>query len=305
METRKIFWLMLFLGSVFASCKKTINSAQYAAEGTAAVNFYTTSDVFLAFQKGGIGIFTDTVSNNKQYINGDHATLPHFNLVPYSRVLEFPVISGGKLNQPFYMDFRAGDHRFLFSYMIENDKGLVINPISDLADIKVSLKSNTHHCIYLADALADENAPAAYKVISMEESREKAVADGKVAVRFVHLSADVGALRLSLETRDGKLNTNDLPQNFEFGQYTDYIKLDTAGAIDGILQFNLYNKNSDKKTLTTGIPAQSGHSFVVVLQGFKEEHKRKIPVSNDPSGNLVYQSISIPANLRAVIRKTY
>jgi hypothetical protein len=275
---------------LLSACKKEVTAVLSDNQQSIALNFYAASDVLKTVGKGIVPIFIDKYEPGR-IINGYNAAYPFFDYNIQAPSLDYPAIYG--TNAPIYFArFTDSAHRYMFT---DTAKAIV-------ADTTITFPANSYQCFYLADAATADNAPAQYLVRAVEEPR--AVPEGKVGVRFIHLSADAGDLTCKLQKADGSLE-NGLPAALKFGEASNYQYYDSSNvAANNLLRFSLTNAFTGA-TLPTGIAFHPGRNYIVVITGFLKDQRRQIATGKNPDGSVQYVPLTIGKNLRAEIRTSY
>ncbi|MES2458229.1 MAG: hypothetical protein V4594_21910 [Bacteroidota bacterium] len=305
--------ILILLIAIFTvtGCKKDFTAAAPGDGTTASLNFYGMSETFPFYNSinssyGGVGIFVDKEENASYFINSQLATLPYFEFNGLSKLIMFPYLAADPLGKTMYLDYKAGEHQVIFSYLVAKEADKTVGmPLLRMADTTIKMAAGSHSSMYLADAPAAEGARAVYKLVRTEQPLEKAVTVGKVSVRFVNLSPDAGNLRVSLVDANGTENTSLLPQNLAFAGASDYTALDISGSTDRQLLIRVYSSTGNIPLITSAIPAQAGHSFEMVIHGFKAAHQQQVVSGVNADGSPSFKTVTLPVSLSLTARQTY
>lgn len=300
-----LLWMIVFFS--FYSCKEDLEDYNQDVQQLTRVQYYGVSETFPQYnpfnggvRQSGINIYADTLEYK---ITNYGRLIPIISFLPAgSKQNWYPSVES---NQPFYMNYKAGSHRFFFTYMGWDSNTSVTDaniPLSRLADVSFDLPAEKYHTLYFTDDKAAEGAVAAYRVVKVEDIREKAVQSGKVSVRFIQLSMDAGKVTVKQWMKDG--TEKDLQLHLDFGDSTGYLELDTTEAQSGVLLFNIYPEGSTDYT-TVGIPTETGHSFDVLLHGFTQVHSRQIVTGSTVDYRPVYKTVTFAQSFDATVRKMY
>lgn len=312
MKNNLIILALILLGNMaITSCDDNLDAWDEGQHNLAGVNFFALSETLPYYENNvprGIGIFVDTVEYHT-VINNVLSSIPYFNLYEYGKISWFPYNNNQPANnQPLYMNYAAGKHRFIFSYFTI-EKGdvyqVVSQPTIRLAEAELDLDAGSNAIIFLTDDVADEGGMPAYKVTRLEQKPEKNVRPDKVSVRFIHLSMDAGALRISQLKQDGNEKDGYLLQDLNFGSASDYIQLDTVGFVsDGLLMFHVYTPDNNEP-ISVGVSAVLGSCFDVIIHGFTQPHTRRVITTVAEDGALTYKTVGLPAGFTTTVRQTY
>ena len=271
--------LMLFL----SACKK--NSTAEEDNPAAALNLYSASDVQV---KQSL--------NRYVFIDMPVDTVPAQNLaVPVftNDQQEYPVVYHDPYHLITYTRMTAGSHRLLFT-----DTGRLV-----IHDTALILAKDSYTTLYITDA-GHTGEPASYQSLSVAEDRHGT--RGRVRVRVINLSPDIGSISCYQEKADGKTLFSPLPQQLAFCKASDYVELDTTGATDGKLNLRVIADDDPLNPLVlTRIPASPGHAYVMVVQGFRQATTRQVPFGKNADGSLKYRTTDITANVRVTLRQSY
>ena len=206
------------------------------------------------------------------------------------------------------MDFAVGKHRFVYSYFgyTQDADNFRLNlPAARLAEAEFDLEEGKYHTLYFVDDNVEEGAKAAYRVIKVENLQQNSITEGKVNVRFVHLSADAGSIAVKLADSDGNELASGMPENMSFSSASDYIPVDPEGLTqDGGLLFHIYLQGSSQP-ISVGVPANTGHSFDVLLHGFTKPHTLQLINKVAQNGAPSYKTIQVPVGFTATVRQMY
>lgn len=291
----------LLLFAALAGCNEQLKDWNDLSRLT-RVQYYGISETFPYYTKfngaaSGANIFVDTLN-----ISG--YSLPSLSFS--GKQSWYPAVNSNAAgNQPYYMNYPAGTHRFLFIYMGWGNDPSVTSPnipLSRLADASFNLEAGKYYTLYFTDDVAQEGAVAAYRVVKVEDLREKSVAQGKVSVHFLHLSPDAGKVRITQLMKDG--SEQDVSTQLSFTEVTDYFTFDTSQAQNGLLLFNIYAAGSNT-ALVAGVPATAGHSFDILLHGFVQTHQRQVVTGCTSDYKPVYTTVTLPLSFDTTVRQMY
>jgi hypothetical protein len=244
---------------------------------------------------GGAPVYIDQYDTSALFRPSlGESAYPYFSFISYATQLEYPypATNYDAYKLIYYMQVASGIHRFLFC-----DTGKAV-----LVDTSLNLAYQAYNTFYLTDAPVADNSRAAYQVVIVPEDRQ--ASSDKVRVRFVHLSPDAGTLGCYMQKADNSKVYDSLPQNMAFASASSYVTLDTAGAYHNQLVFHLFD-NTGTDQLITSVPTTPGRSYVVVIQGFKNNQQRQIPHGKNTDGSIKYTNVAITANLRVMVRESY
>lgn len=287
---RLYHWLCLIVAAIWlTSCSK---QDLVVGNGTEAyINFYNASEVLkqgiadMPVPVGGSTKFYFS-AENMIYIN-DSATSPlqyggrnNFTMLQFARGFDdrkqFPISYTGAPNvvddvartydNVFWMPIAAGHYRFIYTSAFKNY----------LVDSFVELHPKTYTTQYLTE---DPATDSSYRIVTVPAYLYAQA--GKVRVQAVHLSPDQGAVDIYRMDKDGNRQGNALVADLQFGRHNDYIDVDTAGssATYGNIVLGFYHADSDEKLYSVSVTAQSGASFVAVMQGFVNATARRIIIN--------------------------
>lgn len=287
----KIYILLGAFGLlVLSACKKDVTAALPDDKESVALNFYAASDVLKTVGKGIVPVFIDKYEPER-VIGSFNAPYPYFDYNPQGQRLDYPAIYGSNSGL-YYTRFVAGEHHYMFT---DTSKSIVV-------DTTMTFAEKSYTCLYLTDAATADNAPAKYTIRALEETRS--VPEGKIGVRFIHLSADAGELTCNLLKADGSV-VDILPSAIKFGEASPYQYYDAASiSPNNLLRFSLLNSVTGA-TVVTGVAFTPGRSYVIVVSGFLHDQRRQIAAGKNPDGSTKYGSVTIGKNLRAEIRTSY
>lgn len=275
---------------VLSACKKEVTSALPDNQESIALNFYAASDVLKTIGKGIVPVFIDKYEPER-IISSFNAPYPFFDYNIQGQRLDYPAIYGSNSGL-YFVRFNAGAHHYMFT---DTARNIVV-------DTTITFPGKSYTCFYLTDAATADNAPAKYIVRAVEERRS--VPEGKVGVRFIHMSTDAGELTCNFQKADGSL-LNSLPAPLKFGEASAYQYYEVSDvSANNLLRFSLNNTNTGA-SVQTGVAFLPGRSYVVVVNGFLKDQRRQIPTGKNPDGSIKYVSATIGKNLRAEIRTSY
>lgn len=290
----RIIIVIIILAAI--ACKKDLQPEQTTPPDL-SVNFYNASELIRA---------TSPASRKYIYVDG-YDTIstnhPFFYYFSGTNPDEFPKnvpLTPAAVPAIPYMRLEAGSHQFIFT-----NAGKF-----KLADISQVWQANTFQQLYLVNGLPQADSTTTYRIVHVQEERK--LVEGKVRVRVINLSADTDSLNMFQLQGDGRRIFTGMPHDIVFGTATPYVELDTAGGINQRLTLQLY-KGTDTLSplLSTTVPAVAGSSYVLLVQGYRSRPPLypplsfKNPAGRDSSGNIIYEKVEVPANLRAVVRQSY
>lgn len=286
------------------SCKKDIPSGESGNGSSIKVNYLSSSDVIKNYSIGGIGIFVDTAPFNTFTSNG--TSIPYFSTVRGQIQLEFPKVFGA--SGLSYIPYFAGSHRFRFGYMAPDSINAFtgVHYTTGYIDTTFNMTAGSEALLYLIDAppLKDSADPR-FKLVKLDAERFLKLDSTQVAVRLIHQSPDTEPLRWSRVKPDGSFSTESLPQHLEYGGSTSYLILNTREAKNGLTALRIYSTVTGNELLNTAVPAHGGHAYTLAVTGFQQPWSFRIPVNVDDKKNLLYDYVSVAANLRAEIRQIW
>jgi hypothetical protein len=294
--------------SAICNCRKDADKLTPLEDGrTASVNYFGVSQTFPFYStNSGTGVFVDTVENTSKFINTQTLPgLPYFEFdgAAKQRMYPFTVYDINNF-QPIYLDYEAGTHRFIFSYMISGGVNKPVNtPILRLADTTLQLPAKSHNCLYFTDAPGEEGEPATYRIVHTRQPLKNGIDADKVGVQLVNLSADAGPLHFSLAKVNGEELDTNLPA-LAFGKASGYLAVELTEAQDKQLVFKVYDA-ANKLLLTTGVPATAGHSFELLIHGLVKPHLRQVTTGLGRDGKIAYKTVTLPISLAATARQTF
>ncbi|NML39611.1 hypothetical protein HHL17_20595 [Chitinophaga sp. G-6-1-13] len=285
---------------IFA-CNKDVQPAIPEKGDISKINFYSSSDVLALYNMGGIGLFIDSPVSKRS------AFTPFLNLSSKPQKMEYPMVYSS-MRGIVYTSIRAGMHQFRFSYMVPDTTITMegITPCRMLMDTAFSADRGVETLLWLADKpLAAENQEPAFQLLSIRLNETVKIDTNTVALYILHQAADAGRLRCSRVLPDGRLSTDQLPQKLPYGQATDVILFNIKEASNGLLGLRFYDTVTGEELVNTAIPANGGHGYVLAVQGFRNEHQFKIPVSVNEDKTVNYSTKSLTANLRSSLRQLW
>ncbi|ASZ12463.1 DUF4397 domain-containing protein [Chitinophaga pendula] len=286
----------------FISCQKNIDPVLPENGNLIKINYYNSSDVLSKYTIGGLGIFVDTLANRAS------VRLPFFDLSASPPKLEYPIVNN-TIKSIVYMNYGSGSHRFRTHYMVPDTTiaGAVFGVLPDtlLVDTTFILKSSTNTLMYLADKPGVKNQQRlGFTLIAVPVAQPLPEDSNTVQLCIVNTSPDAGPLLCKRVKPDGSFTIENLPQQLQYGQYTDYIKLSPKEASNGLIGLRIYNSNSGTELVNTAVPANAGHAYIISVRGFAMERNFTIPLSvNNDKKTLLYGIKTISANLRADMRQ--
>jgi len=289
--------ILITLFLMMTACDNEITPLTDSAN-TAWINFYNASEVLntdYALRTDNLVFINDTVPN------GAFNRFPYFSLLGSDR-RQYPasmvqntgqvddiIFKSNEYDAVYWLPVAPGEYRTIYTS---------VNRLL-LKDTTLSLSGTSHTTQYLVES---PEADTAYRIITVPEDQKRE--QGKVRVRFVHLAWDTEPLKI-FRDRQGNRDYSGLPQDISFGNYSAYATLDTTGialtkAI--VLKFHT-GEDSNTLLLSVKIPANLGASFVVLIQGVRQERQRRIVSGTLADGILQYKTVNVKPNLRINMRR--
>ncbi|MBC9934458.1 hypothetical protein [Chitinophaga qingshengii] len=284
-----------------SACNKDVQPAVPENGNISKVNFYSSSDVLALYNMGGIGVFIDSPVTKRSGFT------PFFNLSTKPQRMEYPTVYSST-PAIMYTSFRAGAHQFRFNYMVPDTTITMegILPHSMLTDTSFSLERDEETLLWLADKpLTAEGLEPAFQLLALTLKGRAKIDTGTVAFYILHQGADAGPLRCARVLPDGKLSEAQVPQKLTYGQTTDMILFNIKDASNGLLGLRFYDATTGAELVNTAIPATGGHGYVLSVQGFRNDHQFKIPVSLNEDKTVNYSTKTVTANLRSGLRQLW
>jgi hypothetical protein len=280
---------VLFTLLLLPSCEEEIVPVN---KQDSAFNFYCASNLLNSFaaEVPTIDIFIDSILTNPKN-NVVQATYFGFTFNKSYINIERPYISGN--NSLLYMRLDAGYHTFIFTDTAK----------LPLVQAEVETVPYTHYCLYLIDTPGADSTVADYRVLTVKEDfiRE----EGKVKIRMINLIGDVNSLRIAAVDGSGNEVEGVFPSYLAYGDMSAYAAIDTTGLVHNKqIILKIYDDMNNLLTVT-GISAEVGASWVLLLEGFVKDAIRLVPEGKDAAGNTEYQAVNIPAGVTAVLRRSY
>lgn len=302
-----LFALCSLIGILATSCSK---DEYYGEQPMAYVNFYNAAEVLQQYWHVGSGpnmrdnmvyindsVPTGAFSNGNFPVFGGTAAVTTTQRQYPNEVTSTPtgsaVLLPNTYQYMFYMALAPDSYRFIYT---GGNKVYWQDTTLNLAD-------GSYTQLYLTeDAEIDR-----YRIVAVPDERT-AAPPGKVKVRVVHLSADTEPLAITRVFSDGSNRNEGFPTQLGFATSTDYIALDTLGAAAQfnhvVLQLSPVSA-PENPLLTAAVPAVSGGSFTVLVVGLRNEASRRAITGYDDTGQPVYTSFTVNANLRTALRRNY
>lgn len=291
-DIKQSIFISLIVMLILSACKKEITPLEAGVinSPSAALNFYSASD--LQYNLGSnryvfIDRAVDTASLNP--------AVPYFSNINPIDLQEYPIsnLTYDAYNFISYVRITAGNHHIVFT---DGNRETIKDTVLNLAD-------TSYTSLYLTDA-GHNGEPASYRLLASPEEHKGV--PGRVRMRVVNLSPDVGSISCYLQNANGTILFSPLPQQLAFGTASPYLELDTAGAYRGKLNLQIIaDKDPLHSFLFTQITANPGHSYVVIIKGFYQPTTRLVPTGKNPDGSIKYQAVAISPNLRVNIRQSY
>lgn len=293
--------VILRLTGIFLCCAGLLSSCQKDLDAVLPqaghVNYFSASD-FLAAQSqigslpGGLDFPIRTDAKELE----DIGRYPFFRYIKGAGLDQYPVPSAPsamKETAVFYTQLPVGRHRFTFYC----DTVPFVSK-----QLQAELKQDSYTLFYLADSLREDGV-ADYHAQYITEQREVAN-PGKLSLRLVHLSPDAGQLTLRAKKTDGSY-TQDLAQ-VKYPDITPYAAIDTTGltGANGQLSLGLFDPTGTMLT-SFSLAGGANASYHVVIRGFYKPHDIRLPYYRTSSGDMMYQTYSLNANLRTSTRRIY
>lgn len=282
----------------FIACKKDDNLPGFGNSQPAYINFNNISEVI----NQASDHYIDLATQNMVYLNDStnntaFSRYPEFGSSVRSSAFgrSFPfnsqatgiflgsdvisVPSDANYDLIYWMPILPGQYKFIFTSLNK----------TYLKDTTLSLNPKTYALQYLVESPERNDA---YRIATVPTSLE--TEQSKTTIQTVNLSPDLGNIDLWRSDKNGnKINTS-LPTGLGFGRYHATL-LDTTGTstTNGRIYINVSLTGTNKKLLTVAVPALSGSSFVLLIQGFNQQTARRIKSSNS-----AYTSMIVNPNLR-------
>jgi hypothetical protein len=285
--------IAILVSLVVTSCSKEVTPVEPGGKEEAAFNFYCASSVLNGLSNGAAPIYLNAKDYDpaKRFIP-QLDPFPYFSFGLSNAKHESPSLSNN-FGSVMYLRHVAGANRFIFTDTTRNK----------IADTVIDAISHSRNILYLIDQPMPDNSVAQYTVLHVED--DAIGAEGKVKLRVINLSPDAGSLDIVARKRNGDWLRSPLPNELSFKNFSDYILLDTTGIGDnGQIVLNVLSSNQEA-ILSTGIPAITGASYTLVIEGFRNGTTRRIPTRKRPDDSFEYTSVTIPANLKTSIRRMY
>jgi len=291
MNNIKIY-LALAAALMLSACQKSGDIAPGNGQD-AYLNFYNASEVLqqnMILSANNLILINDTVpgANQPQFSQSDDfrqfprtITGNQFNIDINS------IPAGTNYNIVYWMPVLAGTHHIAYT----------ASKNVDLKDTTVSISPKSFTTQYLVESPVSNEA---YRIATVPEER-RGIA-GKVRVKVVNLSPDLGPLEVIRTDKDGNTILETLPAALKYGEHSAYAEIDTAGVsrTRGQLILKLRKSGSSAILLTQVIDAVPNTSFTVVFQGFEKETIRRIR-----TGSQTFQTVTVNPNLRINIRRIF
>ena len=291
------FILYLMIGGIlcFTACTEDPHVVLPGNGMEAYINFFNSSE---AISSGSL------YTNNMIYINDSIQQAPFYRFPQFpdypNPYREYPRFASGTDRGPngqvfvppganyhniFWMPVASGSYKFIFTS---------VNKVY-LKDTTVVLPPKSLITQYLVES---PEADDAYRIVTVPVE-QKGMA-GKVRIQVVNLATDLGRIDIYRSAKDGSLIPSDLPANLDFGGYSPYAEVDTTGsaATNNLIFLKVRRSGNTDVLLTAAVPAASGSSFTIMVQGFSRQAVRRIK-----SGNSAYTTVTVTPNLRISIRR--
>ena len=286
---------LLLISCLLSACSENVTDIVPGNDNVAYVNFYNAMEAaHQSLPSDSLGFY------NMIYVNDSVPTavfrnFPQFSESALDDKRQYPFhftgtpyitdIAGG-YGDVFWMPITADTYKFIYTSRFK----------VFLKDTTVSLKPNTYTTQYITESPTTDST---YTVVTVPV--EPKAVQGKVRVQIINLSTDWGAIDVYQVDADGKVLTSTLPVNLSFGAYSAYAELDTANADKNNKLVLKFRKNGESAaSLTTTVPAISGSTYTLVVQGFINETVRRIKKSNTR-----YISVDVMPDLRVNSRRMY
>ena len=287
--------LLLLLMCCFQSCSENVADIIPGNGNDTYINFYN------AIEAARQGLATDSLGYyNMIYVNDSvpnavFKKFPQFSDAGSDDKRQYPYhftgtdyvtdIAGG-FGDVFWMPIAEGKYKFIYTSRFK----------TFLKDTAVVLTRKTYTTQYITES---PESNSAYTIVTVPV--EPKAVQGKVRVQIVNLATDLGAIDVYQVDDNGKELTSTLPTNLSFGAYSPYAELDTAGANKNNKLVLKFRKNGESTaSLTTTVPAISGSTYTLLVQGFINETVRRIKKSNTG-----YISVDVMPDLRVNSRRMY
>lgn len=291
-----IIYLICVLINLFTSCKKEIVPLSHL-EDTAFINFFDASEVFSVIGRDNYIYINDSITKGI-YRNG----FPKFEEVTatYPKNRTFPrrsfmhphnTIFVHNAHQDMYdniywFPMQQGEYKFIFS----TDEKVFVK------DTTLKLEPKRHYTLYLLD---DPKKDGEFNIISFPEDTKNT--EGKIRLRVLHLSPDIGGIRLIRKDIDGSIIKENFPEVLNYKDVTDYIDIDTTGSYktNGRILLAITDaKNPEQMYKMQLLPPEPGGNYILLLKGHKSSTTRKL-LNNDGT----YKSVTINPRIRTLLRR--
>lgn len=285
-------WL---IGFVFSACTENFDSIVPSGGNDAYINFYNAMEVALQSTAADSLAFDNYIYVNDSVPGAQFKNFPQFSQSFTDDGRQYPSqftgvplvtdIAGGS-GGVYWMPVIADTYKFIFT-----SRNKVF-----LKDTTITLTPKTYTVQYITESPVSDSA---YTIVTAPV--ELKGTKGKTRVQVVNLATDWGPIDVyQVDTDDNEMATG-LPQNLSFGKHGDYAELDVKSANNYnklVLKFRKHGETGAR--VTVSLPALSGSSYTLVVQGFTGEAKRYIKKNNTG-----YLAIDIAPNPRVNIRRVF
>jgi len=291
MNTIKIY-LAFAAALMLGACQKSGDIAPGNGQD-AYLNFYNASEVLqqnMTLSANNLILINDTVpgANQLQFSQtDDFRQFPQTITGNQFNVDIHPVPAGMNYNVVFWMPVLAGNHHITYT----------ATKNADLKDTTVTISAKSFTTQYLVESPVSNDA---YRVVTVPEERLGTA--GKVRVKVINLSPDLGPMEVIRTDKDGNAILESLPAALKYGEHSPYADIDTAGISKtrGQLLLKFRKSGSNAVLLTKVIDAIPNTSFTMVLQGFEKETVRRIKTASQ-----TFQTVTVNPNLRVNVRRIF
>lgn len=288
--------LICILLQTLMGCKKEVIPISNANE-IARINFFDASEVFNAIGRDNYIYINDSVPSDnfrngfpkfrRMDRNDPHGrTFPGSGYMHPNITINVHNANSNLYHNVYWFPMQQGEYKFIFS----TDEKVFAK------DTTLKFDPKQYYAVYLLD---DPNNDGAFNVLSFPEDIK--VTEGKVRLRVIHLSPDLGGVRIIRNDVEGKVKKENFPEVLNYRDVTDYIEIDTTGASKshGNILLGLTDaKNPDHMHKMQIIPADPGSTYVLLIKGHQNQTQRKL-IQKDGT----YRLIRIIPNIRTLLRR--
>lgn len=284
---------IITLMGMLISCEKEITPL-IDTEQQAFVNFFDASEVLRKSKFSASPIYINDSIPHAPF----QLAFPYFDTNEGERFYPFSVYSHRSVpNYVVNPDYRIYDPVYWLPMDQDNYKFIFSSwEKVFVKDTTLHLPSQQFTSVYISD---DPAVDGEFKVLALSEEHRRT--EGKVRVRFIHLSSDAGKIKVSRRDATGAEIHEDLSTGLTNGEVTEYLEIDTVGtsATNNNILLTFYDaENPDKILYVKALPAIPGSSFVAVILGNREATTRKLK-----SIGTTYETVEIDPNFRVSLRR--